>query len=99
LVKKGDRDYVIRYTDKDDELINVSDEEDFLTACDIAESELDGNLKFVIDFRKPLCLSDGETPNSNIGKETLKKFIKEAKKEKKERKAKKTLKKKSKKSS
>ena len=109
LVKKGDRDYVIRYTDKENELIDVSDEEDFLTAYEIAESELDGNLKFVIDFRKPITLSDGETPN--LGKEALKKFIKDAKKEKKEaerlkkevekkeKKAKKTLKKKAKKGS
>jgi hypothetical protein len=56
LILKGDRDYVIRYTDKESEQINVSDEEDFQTAYEIAENELDGNLKFVIDFRKPVSL-------------------------------------------
>lgn len=36
----------------DNELINVSDDEDLLTAYDIAQASLDGNLKFVIEFRK-----------------------------------------------
>jgi len=107
LVKKGDRDYVVRYTDKDNELIDVSDEEDFLTAYEIAENEMDGNLKFVVDFRKPVSLTEGEAHTA--GREAIKKLIKDAKKEKKEsdklkkekdkqeRKAKKLLKKKAKK--
>ena len=52
IVKKDDRDYLIRYTDTDNELVNVSDDEDLLTAYDIANTQLDGNLKFVIEFRK-----------------------------------------------
>jgi hypothetical protein len=36
------RDYVIRYVDNDEEVINVSDDEDLLTAYDVAEKELKG---------------------------------------------------------
>ena len=97
VVIKNDRDYVIRYTDKDNELIDVSDEEDFQTAYDIAEHELGGNLKFVVDFRKPATIREGKP--EPMSKDELKKLVKEMKKEKKdhkkdEKKAKKTLKKK-----
>jgi len=43
------KDYTIKYVDKDDEHINVSDDEDLLTAYEVAEMELNGNLKFVIE--------------------------------------------------
>ena len=32
LVKKDDRDYIIKYMDKEKELVNVSDDEDLSTA-------------------------------------------------------------------
>ena len=41
-------EYQIKYVDKDSEMINVSDDEDLLTAYEFAETELEGNLKFVI---------------------------------------------------
>jgi len=45
------RDYVIRYEDNEQDFINVSDDEDLLTAYDIAEGELKGSLKFTISFK------------------------------------------------
>ena len=39
---------VIQYFDRDDELINVSDDEDLKAAYEVAELDLDGSLKFVI---------------------------------------------------
>ena len=48
------RDYTIKYIDKDEEPINVSDDEDLLTAYEVAEYELGGNLKFVIESNKRL---------------------------------------------
>ena len=47
------RDYVIRYFDGDQEAINVSDDEDLLTAYDVAEKELNNNLKFIVQFKEP----------------------------------------------
>jgi hypothetical protein len=46
------KDYTIKYIDKDDEHINVSDDEDLLTAYEVAESDLNGTLKFIIE-KKP----------------------------------------------
>ena len=51
LSKPGQRDYVIRYVDGDDEAINVSDDEDLLTAYEVADRELKGNLRFIIHFK------------------------------------------------
>ena len=48
------RDYVIRYVDNDDELINVSDDDDLLTAYDIAEKELKGSLKLTVSFKNQM---------------------------------------------
>jgi hypothetical protein len=54
LVKKDNRDYIIKYEDPEHELINVSDEEDLSTAYDLAQTEMNGNIKFIIEFRKPI---------------------------------------------
>jgi hypothetical protein len=51
-VVNGQRDFVIKYVDGDNEPINVSDDEDLLTAYDVAEKELNGNLKFIVEFKK-----------------------------------------------
>jgi hypothetical protein len=45
------RDYEIKYIDGDKEAINVSDDDDLLTAYDVAEKELSGNLRFIIKFK------------------------------------------------
>jgi hypothetical protein len=42
------RDFVIRYVDNEDETINVSDDEDLLTAYDVAEKDLKGSLKLMV---------------------------------------------------
>jgi hypothetical protein len=47
------RDYKIKYQDPDQEMINVSDDEDLVTAYDIAQKELNGNLRFLVEFKKP----------------------------------------------
>lgn len=52
LVVKDQRDYIVRYTDAENETINVSDDEDLQTCYEVAETELNGNIKFVIDFRR-----------------------------------------------
>jgi hypothetical protein len=51
------RDYVIRYIDGDQEAINVSDDEDLLTAYEVAENDLKGNLKFIVSFKPQSTLS------------------------------------------
>ena len=72
--------------DPDNEMINVSDDEDLLTAYDVAENGgLDGNLKFVVEFKKPYA---GNAPAEKL---TDKKSIKAEKKR--EKKMKKQLKK------
>jgi len=48
------RDFVIRYIDNEDETINVSDDEDLLTAYDIAERDLKGSLKLTVQFKSQL---------------------------------------------
>lgn len=48
------RDFAIRYVDGENEQINVSDDEDLLTAYDVASKELNGNLKLVVEFKKNL---------------------------------------------
>ena len=45
------RDYEIKYIDGDKEAINVSDDDDLITAYDVAEKELSGNLRFIIKFK------------------------------------------------
>lgn len=52
LPNDGSKDYTIKYVDGDNEQINVSDDEDLATAYDVAEKELKGNLKFIIEFKK-----------------------------------------------
>jgi hypothetical protein len=47
----GFRDYTIRYVDGDQEVINVSDDEDLITAYDVAEKELNGNLKLSLTLK------------------------------------------------
>lgn len=58
LAKAQARDYSIRYKDQDQEMINVSDDEDLITAYEVAESDLNGNLRFVIEFKKPFEVDD-----------------------------------------
>jgi len=58
LAKAQARDYSIRYRDQDQEMINVSDDEDLLTAYEVAENDLNGNLRFVIEFKKPFTVDD-----------------------------------------
>jgi len=48
------RDFSIKYIDGDQELINVSDDEDLLTAYDVAEKELNGNLKLTVALKQSL---------------------------------------------
>jgi hypothetical protein len=48
------RDFSIKYIDGDQELINVSDDEDLLTAYDVAEKELNGNLKLTVALKPSL---------------------------------------------
>jgi len=82
------RDYVIRYIDGDQEAINVSDDEDLLTAYEVAQKELRGSLKFIVDFKKaPARMSlNQESPvppkavASEESKVDLRKAVKEAKK-------------------
>jgi PB1 domain len=47
------RDYTIKYIDPENELINVSDDEDLLTAYELSENGLNGSLKFMVEFKKP----------------------------------------------
>lgn len=49
---QGQRDYNIKYQDGDDELINVSDDDDLQTAFEVAQKELGGSLKFVVELKK-----------------------------------------------
>ena len=53
------RDFVIRYIDNEDETINVSDDEDLLTAYDIAEKDLKGSLKLTVQFKNQLQSAQG----------------------------------------
>ena len=48
------RDFSIKYVDGDQEMINVSDDEDLLTAYDVAEKELNGNLKLTVALKPSL---------------------------------------------
>ena len=48
-----DRDFIVRYYDGDQEIINVSDDDDLLTAYDVAEKELGGKLNLKVDFKLP----------------------------------------------
>ena len=49
------KNYTIRYVDGQDDTINVSDEEDLLTAYEVARKELNCNLKLSVAF-KPLAI-------------------------------------------
>ena len=40
--------------DNEDEVINVSDDEDLLTAYDVADKDLKGSLKFMIHFKNQI---------------------------------------------
>ena len=51
--KAAHKDYNIKYQDGDQEMINVSDDEDLLTAYEVAQKELQGNLKFVVEIKPP----------------------------------------------
>ena len=48
------RDFVIRYVDNEDETINVSDDEDLTTAYEVAEKDMKGSLKFMVQFKNQL---------------------------------------------
>jgi len=48
---------VIRYVDNEEEVINVSDDEDLLTAYEVAEKDLKGSLKFMVQFKNQLQVS------------------------------------------
>ena len=49
---QNDRKYHIKYLDGDNELINVSDDEDLYAAYDVAKKDLNGNLKFIIELKQ-----------------------------------------------
>jgi hypothetical protein len=93
LIVKGGRDYTIRYIDNDKEQINISDDEDFTTALEVAQEELNGNIKFIVEFRK--AQTSIIKSEKDIKKEEKAKSKKEKKEKKdaKEPKKKKTLKK------
>lgn len=71
---------VIRYADRDDELINVSDDEDLLAAYEVAELDLDGSLKFVVQEKKPVIQIEGKLKKKNKSKEKKEKKVKKDKK-------------------
>lgn len=52
--KVSQRDYSIRYMDNENELINVSDDDDLQTAYELAETDLKGNLKLIVELKKPV---------------------------------------------
>ena len=83
MIKKGGRDYIIRYVDNDLEAINISDDEDLTTAYEVAEQGLNGNIKLIVEFRK-LTKSVSKTVEKNLKNEEKKK-VKKEKKEKKEK--------------
>ncbi len=69
--------------DGDDEQINVSDDEDLLTAFDVANKELNGNLKFVVEFKPVKKVIQEETKSfqaldSDKIKEKIEKKLKKA---------------------
>lgn len=74
--------------DGDQEYINVSDDEDLLTAYEVANKELNGSLKFIIEFKK-IAVQDKAV-------EKVKKDKKDKKEKTDEKSEKKTLKKKDK---
>jgi hypothetical protein len=92
LIVKGGRDYTIRYLDNEREQINISDDEDYTTALEVAQEELNGNIRFIVEFRK------AQTSMIKSEKDIKKEEKAKSKKEKKEKKdakepKKKTLKK------
>jgi len=86
------RDYTIKYVDGDQEQINVSDDEDLITAYEVAVKELNGNLKFIIELKKlqvqsvPPQQTITETVNTKKEKTEPKESKDKKKKEKKEKK-------------
>ena len=44
--------YHIKYCDPDAELINVSDDEDLLTAYEVAQNEMKGAIKFQVELEQ-----------------------------------------------
>lgn len=51
------RNYSVQYRDGQKDLINVSDDEDLLTAYDVANKELQGNLKFQVTLKQSAVAS------------------------------------------
>jgi hypothetical protein len=84
------RDYTIKYMDPDNELINVSDDEDLQAAYEVAETDLNGNLKFVVEFKKTHIVTDEKSVSEKINKSTKKAEKKKLKKKDKKKKAKNT---------
>lgn len=66
----GSRDYVIRYIDNDQELINVSDDEDLLEAYEVAENSLNSNLKLTVTFKQSLQKSFAFARESSVASTT-----------------------------
>ena len=81
--KEDHPSYSIQYRDGQDDLINVSDDEDLLTAYEVAQKELQGNLKLHIALK--------HTAEMNQALRVAEEEKKDAKKPK-EKKAKKTVK-------
>ena len=54
LEQPVERDFLVRYKDGDEEIINVSDDEDLQTAYQVAAQELNGRLTLKVDFKAPL---------------------------------------------
>lgn len=77
------KSYAIQYRDGQQDVINISDDEDLLTAYDVALKELQGNLKLNVTLKAP-----AESPSVSIGTEEEKKETKKPK----EKKPKKTVK-------
>lgn len=50
----SDRDFLVRYNDGDEEIINISDDEDLQTAYEVAAKELKGRLNIKVDFKMPI---------------------------------------------
>lgn len=96
-VPPGFRDFNIKYVDGDDEQINVSDDEDLVTAYEVANKELNGNLKFIVDFKPvpqqakkaPTVMEEVKSMVTTIAEQVKEKIEKKAKKAEKTKKEKK----------
>ena len=68
-------DYSIQYRDGQDDVINVSDDEDLLTAYEVAQKELQGNLKLHIALKHTNQAAEEEKKDAK--KKKAKKTVKD----------------------